>query len=55
MYRSIYASAEGGEVAKAQRRLSEHLDVYEARLREVTDARMKQKSQDGGPNAASGA
>ena len=55
MYRSIYASAEGGEVAQAQRRLREHLDMYEARLREVTDARMKQQGQEGGPSAASGA
>jgi DNA-binding GntR family transcriptional regulator len=52
MYRSIYTSAEGGEVAKAQRRLREHLDLYETRLREVTGARLGEKDQDGGPNAA---
>ena len=48
MYRSIYASAEGGDITSAQRRLNEHLDVYEARLRRVTGERLEAKSQNDG-------
>jgi DNA-binding GntR family transcriptional regulator len=40
MYRSIYASAERGDVADAKGRLNEHLDVYESRLREVARGRV---------------
>lgn len=39
MYRSVYASAQRGLVADAQRRLAEHLDTYEARLRELAGQR----------------
>lgn len=38
-YRSIYASAEEGRIADAQRLLKAHLDAYETRLREVSGAR----------------
>jgi DNA-binding GntR family transcriptional regulator len=54
MYRWIYASAEAGDVANAQRGLREHLDAYETRLREVAGARLEAKDRDGGPNAARG-
>ena len=44
-----------GDVADAQRRLTEHLDSYEARLREVTGARLEGKGQDGEPSAGASA
>jgi len=55
MYRWSYAAAEAGDVAGAQRRLTEHLDSYEARLREVTGARLEGKGQDGEPSAGASA
>jgi DNA-binding GntR family transcriptional regulator len=42
LYRSIYASAERGDVAEAKRGLNQHLDVYESRLREVARGRARE-------------
>ncbi len=39
MYQSIFASAQRGHIADAQRRLGEHLDTYEQRLRELASLR----------------
>jgi DNA-binding GntR family transcriptional regulator len=43
-YRSLYANAEHGDVETAQQLLKEHLDAYEARLREVATSRAQQRA-----------
>jgi DNA-binding GntR family transcriptional regulator len=41
MYRTVYADAQRGDVATAQKLLKAHLDMYEARLREVAAERLR--------------
>jgi DNA-binding GntR family transcriptional regulator len=40
-YRSIYASADNGKLEDAGRRLGEHLNAYESRLRDVAGVRLR--------------